>query len=246
MSEIIKTEAFVLGKINFRDSSNIVSLFTKNFGKLSVIVKGARSSKSKIGLTIDPPNHLAVIMYKKDSRELQLLTGSDIISHYSHLKSDLEKLKYSYAILELIKNLIPENEHNLKLFSGLERIFHLLNNSEENAKILFGRFFMFFLTEIGYEIQLDECKSCGKSSLKNQNLAYNFELGIFCEDCRENYPGSFLINSELFECLLCLKNNKSLNGIKIKTVDEANRFMELYVKYHIPDFKGIQSLLYLN
>jgi DNA repair protein RecO (recombination protein O) len=246
MSEIVKTEAFVLGKINFRDSSNIVSLFTKNYGKLSVIVKGARSSKSKIGLAIDPPNHLLIIMYKKDGRELQLLSGADIISHYSHLKSNLEKLKYSYAVLELIKNLIPENEQNLRIFSGLERIFHLFDTEEENPKILFGRFFMFFLTEIGYEIQLDECKSCGRSNLSGQNLSYNFEIGILCSNCEEKFLESFSINSELFECLLCLKKNKSLETVKNETMEKAIKFMEIYIKYHIPDFKGIQSFSYLN
>jgi DNA repair protein RecO (recombination protein O) len=246
MSEIVKTEAFVLGKIDFRDSSNIASLFTKNFGRLQVIVKGAKSSKNKIGLAIDPPNHLSIIMYKKDGRDLQLLTSVDIISHYPLLKSELEKLKYSYAILELIRNLTPENEHNLKLYNGLERIFYLLDTSEENPKILFARFFMFFLTEIGYELQLDECKSCGRSNISGQSLSYNYELGIICSNCKGKYLESFSINSELFECLICLKKNKSLKNIKDETVERANKFMELYVKYHISDFKGIQSFLYLN
>ena len=49
MSEIIKTEAVVLSKLNYGDSSSIASLFTEDFGKLSVIVKGARSPKSKYG-----------------------------------------------------------------------------------------------------------------------------------------------------------------------------------------------------
>lgn len=246
MSDIVKTEAFVLGRINFRDSSNIVSLFTKGFGKLSAIVKGARNPKNKIGLAIDPPNHLQIIMYKKDNRDLQLLTGADIISHYSHIKSDLEKLKYVYAILELVNKLIPENESNLKLFTGLERIFHLYEAEDEPPIVLFGRFFMFFLKEIGYEVQLDKCISCGKSNLNEQNLAYNFELGILCESCKSNYLESFSINSELFEYLLCLKNNKKFYKIDKNTLDKAIKFMGDFLKYHIPDFKGFQSFQYLN
>lgn len=246
MSEIVKTEAFVLSRINFRDSSNIVSLFTKGFGKLSAIVKGARNPKNKIGLTIDPPNHLQIIMYKKDNRELQLLTGADIISHYSHIKNDLEKLKYVYAILELVNKLIPENENNLRLFTGLERILSLYNTTEEHPEVLFGRFFMFFLKEIGYEIQLDKCTSCGKSNLDRQNLAYNFELGIFCEDCKSSYIESFAINSELFEYLLCLKNNKKFYKIEKNTLDKAIKFMGDFLIFHIPDFKGFQSFQYLN
>ncbi|HSP87123.1 MAG TPA: DNA repair protein RecO, partial [Ignavibacteriaceae bacterium] len=68
MSEIIKTEAVVLSKMDYRDSSNILSLYTKDFGKLSVIHKGARSPKSKKGFIAEPLNHLHIIIYKKDSR----------------------------------------------------------------------------------------------------------------------------------------------------------------------------------
>ena len=49
MSEIIKTEAVVLSKMNYGDSSNIASLFTEDLGKISVIIKGARTVKSKYG-----------------------------------------------------------------------------------------------------------------------------------------------------------------------------------------------------
>ena len=44
MSEIIKTEAMVLTKMDYGDTSKIVSLYTKDFGKLSAIIKGGRSS----------------------------------------------------------------------------------------------------------------------------------------------------------------------------------------------------------
>ena len=45
MSEIIKTEAVVLSKINYGDSSIIASLYSKNSGKMSVIIKGGRNPK---------------------------------------------------------------------------------------------------------------------------------------------------------------------------------------------------------
>jgi DNA repair protein RecO (recombination protein O) len=241
VSEIIKTEAFVLSKLEFGDTSSIVSLFTRSSGKLSAIIKGGRSPKSKIGHIADPLNHLQVILYKKDTREIQILSSADIISHYSKIKNDIEKLKYSYAILELVKKLTPENEVNERLFNGLIRIFYLFESSEEHPKVLFGRFFMFFLAELGYELQIEKCASCGKSNLTDADLSYNFELGILCGNCGKNYIESFQIFSELFSYLQCLKRNKEIKNINKIVSDKAIAFMELYLRYHVADFKGIKS-----
>lgn len=241
MSEIVKTEAVVLSKMDYRDSSNILSLYTKDFGKLSVIHKGARSSGSKKGFIAEPLNHLQIIIYRKDSRDLQLLSGADLVSHFSHIKENLDKLKYSLAILELVKNLTPENETNEKIFKGLVRILFLMDTSDESPNIIFGRFFLFFLKEIGYAIQLNKCSSCQKDLMNGSNLGYNFELGIFCGICSKDYRIDFKLSQELFNYLHCLKQNKERGSFKNFTADRAIIFMERHLKFHIPDYKGIIS-----
>lgn len=242
MSEIVKTEAIVLHKIKYGDASIIVTLFTKDYGKMSAIVKGGRNPKSKLGLVVDTFNHLQIVFYKKDSREVQLISSADIVSHFPTLKSDLNCQRYSQAILELLKNLTAEHEVNLKLFNGLVRILSLMDLSKELPIILFARFFMFFLTELGYQLQLDECSGCGKKEIANCELSYNYELGIFCSDCQTKVVESYHINAELFAVLLCLKYNKKILGTKMNSVEKAIAFMEKHLKHNAPDFKGIQSL----
>ncbi|MFI5237903.1 MAG: DNA repair protein RecO, partial [Ignavibacteriales bacterium] len=161
MSEIVKTETIVLSKMDYGDTSIIASLFTEDYGRLNVIVKGARSSKSKYGRIIDPINHLSVVLYNKVSRDLQLLSSADIIDHYPFVKEDLGRLKYAYSSIELVKKLLAEHEVNKKIFKGSVRILSRLNSAEEIPEITFGRFFFFFLKEIGYEIQIGYCSVCG-------------------------------------------------------------------------------------
>lgn len=246
MSLIIETEAFVLSKLDYGDTSSIISLYTLAKGRLSVILKGGRNPKSKMGMIADPLNYLHVIIYDKPSRELQLLTSADIISHYPHIKADFSKIKYSQAILELIKKLTPEHEPNARIFKGISRIFELIDSSEEPAEILFGRFLMFFLKELGYELQLNKCASCGKTTLRNIELSYNFEIGILCNECKNSYLENFRIQPELFEYLLCLKYNEKLEAPGAVIPDRANIFMEKFLMYHIPDFKGIQTFQLLK
>jgi DNA repair protein RecO (recombination protein O) len=243
MSEIVKTEAVVLSKINYGDTSNIASFFTKEFGKLSAIVKGGRNPKSKIAMIIDPLNHLELVLYKKDSRDLQFISNADLISHFARIREDFERLKYSYAIIELVKKLTAENEVHHKLFRGIIRILDLINSSNEKPEILFSRFFIFFLAEIGYDLQLNSCASCGRTNLEGMQLSYNFEIGILCEDCRGNFIESFKIPVELFSFLICLKKNK-VNGASKETVEKAILFLEKYLRFHVQDFQGITSFKY--
>ena len=145
MSEIVKTEAVVLHKIKYGDTSIIVTLFTKDYGKLTAIVKGGRNPKSKLGLIVDTFNHLQIVFYKKDSREIQLISSADIISHFPKLKSDFDSLRYAQAVLELVKNLTVEHEVNLKLFNGIVRIFSIMDESKEPAVTFWTVFYVFLI-----------------------------------------------------------------------------------------------------
>ncbi|MGE5805953.1 MAG: DNA repair protein RecO [Ignavibacteria bacterium] len=243
MSEIVKTEAVVLSKINYGDTSNIASFFTKEFGRISAIIKGGRNPKSKISMIIDPLNHLELVLYKKDSRDLQLISNAGLLAHFSRIKEDFEKLKYSLAIVELVKKLTAENEVHSKLFKGIIRILDLIDSSNENPEVLFSRFFIFFLGEIGYELQLNSCASCGRTNLFGMQLSYSFKIGILCENCSKNLRESFTLPVELFNYLVCLKSNKIESANK-DTIKKALIFLEKYLQFHVPDFQGITSFKY--
>ena len=241
MSEIIKTEAVVLSKINYGDTSSIVSLYTESDGKLSVIVKGGRSPKNKTGKIIDPINHLQIIIYKKNTRDIQILSNADLISHFVNIKEDLDATKYSFAIIELVKSLTAEHESNPKLFKGLIKILSMLNEKKEAPAFLFGRFLLFFLSELGYEISMDKCVICGEKVLTQKTLGFNFESGFVCANCFESHSGLENISAELFELISCLKNNRKIEKFSVDIMDNFNLLLERYLKFHVSDFKGIQS-----
>jgi DNA repair protein RecO (recombination protein O) len=242
MSEIIQTEAFVLTKLNYGETSSIISLFTKDYGKFGVILKGGRSAKSKIGLAVDPINHLQVIIYQKKERELQILTGADIISHYPNIKRNFDKLKYCYAILELVKDLLLEEQVSEKIFRGVVKIFALIEEEGEGFDLLFARFFLFFLKEIGYEFQFQNCSACGKANVNEEALSYSREMGILCFECKRLYPASLIVEPELFQLFYCLKNNLRFKAEKKGVIEKGIKIMEMHLKHHINDFSGIKSL----
>ena len=242
MSEIIKTQAIVLRKINYGDTSKIAQFYTSDFGKISAIIKGARSPKSKIGMMIDTMNLLQLVLYKKENREVQVVSDADLIKHYSCIREDYEKYKYASAVIELLTNLTLENEHNKKLFDGTSKILSLINDDGSDPKFLFAKYFLFFLKEIGYEFQTTLCNVCGKE-MKNETQAfYNYESGLMCPDCTADRLTNFNLTEELFNILLCLNSRNKIVHYTQNSLDFIIKMMEKFLMYNVHEFKGIKSI----
>jgi DNA repair protein RecO (recombination protein O) len=242
MSDIIKTEAVVLSKMNYGDTSVILTLFSESEGKISAIVKGGRNPKSKMGKILEPLNHIQIILYKKNTRELQIISNVDLISHFPKIKDNLDSTKYSFAIIELIKNLTVENETNEKIFKGLVKILGLMEEKKEESAVLFGRFFLFFISELGYDLTVDKCGICGKQIISNGTLGFDLNIGFVCHDCYKSHSGLEIISEELFAYLDCLKLNKKNYKFTFEINNKLIDLLVRYLNFHISDFKGIQSL----
>lgn len=242
MSEIIKTEAIVLRKLDYGDSSRVVHFFTDVFGKLSAIIKGARSSRSKYGLVLDSINHVQLILYKKETREIQFVKEADLLNHYPVIKENLERIQLASAIIELLYNLTVENEVHRKLFEGTVKALNLINDETKEPKLTFAKYFLFFIREIGYAITFDSCSICGKKIQTGERTGFNYDSGIVCQECKSDRLIHVELDKELFNLLICLNLKK--NDIKYdqKNLDKVIRLLEKFLKYNLHEFKGLKSL----
>ncbi|MBD3223866.1 MAG: DNA repair protein RecO, partial [Caldithrix sp.] len=100
MSLLIKTKAIVLGSIRWQESSKIVTLFTRESGKIKVIARGALRNKSPFAGQLQTLNFGHAIFSEKTTRTLQILTAFDAEDNFNTLRLDLRRLPYALAILE--------------------------------------------------------------------------------------------------------------------------------------------------
>jgi len=242
MSSIIKTRAFVLSKLDFGDTSKIAKFYTEDYGRISGIIKGARSPKSKIGKTIDLMNFVELVFYGKENREIQVVTQADLISHYPKIKSDLEKLKYASAILELTLRLTLENDPHKRLFNGIERILSRIENEKTEPILLFAMFFKFFLEEIGYGLVTEKCGECNNKLVDSKTISYNHNLGMICDECSKNHLISFEFSLELFNKMVCLSQRNNKCSFTEDELKDMITFFERFLVYHVDQFNGIKSL----
>ena len=242
MSEITKSEAIVLRKTKFSDTSLIVQLYTKDKGKISALMKGARSAKSKIGSKIDLINHVEIIFYNKEEKDLQLVTQVNLINHFKNIREDLDKIKYASSICELVLKLIPDHESNDKIFRGTVRMLELINDSTKNEVYLFAQYMLFFIKEIGFEISFEYCSNCSCKIEKLRGNAFSYTNGIVCSDCNEDKLMTFQFSEELFNLFKCLTSKNSITSYKSKDAENIIFILEKFLIYHNSEFKGIKSL----
>ncbi|MDX1700327.1 MAG: DNA repair protein RecO [Melioribacteraceae bacterium] len=242
MVNIVKNEAIVLKKTKFRESSLIVQLYSKEHGRISAIVKGARSPKSKIGSKIDLINHVEVVFYKKEEKDLHLLTQVNLINPFNRTKNELEKLKYASAVCELILKLIPENEASDIIFRGSLKILNLINKTDQDEIVLFTQYLLFFVKEIGYEINFNNCSNCGKIIEDNSKNAFSYSSGIICDNCNQDKMISFQFSEELFNLFKCLTSKIEIKSYNRKYFQTIITLLEKYLIYHNSEFNGIKSI----
>ncbi len=99
---IVSTDAIVLRSMKYGETSKIVTLYSQKFGKIKVIAKGARGAKSRFGASLEPMTHSSVILYKKEERELNLLSKSEITKSFLKFGSSGDRLATGLAVVELV------------------------------------------------------------------------------------------------------------------------------------------------
>lgn len=130
---IIRTEAFVLRTMKYSETSLIVTLFTREKGKITVIAKGARRTKSAFGASLQPMSYTQVVFYYKPTRSLQTLSESALVEPHLALSRSLEKITIGLRIVELLRALLEEEAPQPAVFNLTRDVLRRLDAADARA-----------------------------------------------------------------------------------------------------------------
>jgi DNA repair protein RecO (recombination protein O) len=159
---ITKTDAIVLKTMKFRDTSKIVTFYTRQYGKLKGVAKGARQMKSKFGASLEPMTRVSLVLYRKEHRDLQLVSQCDIVNYYKRIHSEIERMSVALSILDLVNQLTHDEEENGELFRLLVETFDQLERAAKNHANLFYAFEIRLAGLFGFSPDLEVCGRCRK------------------------------------------------------------------------------------
>jgi DNA repair protein RecO (recombination protein O) len=177
-----KTEALVMGSIRLREADRIVTLYTRERGRLSAVAKGVRRTKSRIGGRLEPFSLVHVVLYA-GSGSLYTITGVETVRSFQGVRESLDRMEEGGRLLEAVRRLFPEEESNPAAFNLLVRAVARLSKAEDRAAaalvVLATR--LKLLVALGYLPELDSCVQCG-----NDDMLCGFRPslgGMVCSEC---------------------------------------------------------------
>ena len=153
---LINTPAIVLKSFSYGESSLIAKCFSKSSGKVSLIIKGAKRTKSSKAVYFQPLNYLDIIFNNKINRELHVLSKVNFRHYWSRILEDLYKLSLTIAILELTDKTQSDNDPNPSLFLVLKEVLNAYNNTKIDPKVLFWFYECALLNNLGFQPSLED------------------------------------------------------------------------------------------
>lgn len=142
-----KTTGIVIKRKNIGEADRILTVYTRDQGKLQIKAKGVRKITSKRSSHIEPLNIAVLTLYKGEG--IHILLEVDTINSHSAIKSNLSKVGMAYHICELIDGLCPEGQEQPEIYELLVQMLYDLGHKKEVGKAI-HLFEMQLLTLLGY------------------------------------------------------------------------------------------------
>jgi DNA repair protein RecO (recombination protein O) len=248
---IVSTDAIVLRSMKYGDTSKIVTLYSRKYGKIRVIAKGARSAKNKFGASLEPMMHSSMIVYKKEHRELHLLSQSEIASPFLKLNDDGDKMAVGLAMIELVNMIMHNEEENQSMFSLLLESLGAVDASMKNPANIFFAFELRLAEIFGYGLDVQRCSRCGRDVAENRSGAFAFihlaSGSVVCSDChKEHNTGGVKVSKRILESLSRLRSApiRSVGQVTLSPSmeNEMIALLQTYLRYHIEGVRTLKSL----
>ena len=151
---IVHTEAVVLKRFPFGETSMIARCFTRKEGKVSVMVRGAKKKKPHYISFFQPINYLDLIYHFKPKRSIQITSKVTYQRIWSKYQNNLKHMSYGLALMEITDKATINNDPHPDLFDELVSVLHKMDTQENRLNILFWYYEMRLLTLLGFKPNL--------------------------------------------------------------------------------------------
>jgi len=229
-----KTRAIVLKTVKYSDNSVIATIYSKDLGKIPIIIKSLHSKKSNTKINYLQPFFIIDIeLYYKQNRNIQKAKEIKPAYNFKTLPFDIIKSSLAIFLSEIIYKAIKEEEENEHLFYFIEKTIQFIDVNYMNISNL-HLFFLLRLTKyLGF---------FPKNNFNDKTIFFDIDKAIFV-DYKNNLNQLNIQESKFFSILLN-SNFNNYTQIKINK-DERNKTLQnilLFYNRQIPEFGKIKSL----
>jgi DNA repair protein RecO (recombination protein O) len=237
---IVTTRCVILQTYSYSDTSKILRLMTRDHGPRSAIARGALRPKSRFGGLIEPFAEGSATLYMRENRELDTLSGFDLVRERQELGADLHRFAGASVLCELVMRLAPEHRDDrlfAALVGGLDALLEAAPHEAESTSLsqLWA-----LVSVLGFAPRLSHCIICGRPIATGEAARFDASLGgLLCDRCGGHGES---VSAERLETLRHLVSGtdhpSSVNGIQ-------RRILIDFIRYHLAEGMRIRSLEFL-
>ena len=177
--------ALVLKCVDFSETSLVVTLFTREFGKIQGLAKGGKRLKGPFDSALDLLALCRIVFLRKSSEALDLLTEAKLQRRFRPAGRDLSSLCAGYYVAELLNDLTDQYDPHPELFDLAEATLAALSAGEP-VLLYTARFELCMLHILGHLPSLTTCVECDSEVSLSGRVAFGqAHGGVLCGRCRE-------------------------------------------------------------
>ena len=228
-----RLEAVVLRHADWGEADRLLTLYTRERGKVRAIAKGVRKIKSRKAGHLEPFTRVTLQLAR--GRDLLIVTDADTIDAYQPLREDLIKTGYASYLVELLDRFTYEEEsENYNIFRLLTESLSRVAN-EPDPWLAIRYYEVHLLDHLGFRPQLFECANCREEIEAVDQFFSAAQGGVICPRCGAGLPGVWNVSVEALKYLRHFQRSSYAETQRARPSpqvrDEVEALMQHYVTY---------------
>jgi DNA repair protein RecO (recombination protein O) len=229
-----KCEGIVIRTTDYAETNKIVTLYTREWGKVGVMARGAKKPNSRLAAITQPFTYGHFLIQK--GRGLGSLQQGEIIYSMRSMREDIFLTAYASYIIDLTDKSTEEKKPNPYLFQLLLQTLQFLDEGYDQD-ILMHIYEMKMLNVLGLYPILDHCANCGRTE-----GTFSFSVregGLLCERCLEKDPYHFKVSQASIRLmrLFYLLDLSRLGSISVK--EETKAELKKMITAYYEEYSGL-------
>jgi len=229
-----RAEAVVLSHWDYGEADRMIGLYTLEMGKVRVIAKGVRKSRSRKAGHLEPFTRLSLLLAR--GRDMLIVTQAETLNAYLPLRDDLMLVGYASYVIELLDRFTFPEEENRAIYRLVTETLQRLAEteaSEMQISLVLRYYELNMLNLSGFRPQLFNCVKC-LEEIKPQDQFFSAELGgVLCPQCGASTPRARPVSMPALKYLRHFQRSSFTVVRKVKPPESTLREMESLLQDYI-------------
>lgn len=195
--------AIVLRLVPWSEASFVVTLYTREHGRVRAVAKGAKRRKGPFESALDLLSRCKVVFLRKSSDALDILTEAKLQRRFRLRGRELAGLYAGYYVAELLSELTDDYDPHPELFDLADQTLVSLQTEPQVGRIIV-RFELAALRLLGYLPALNRCVECGQEIAGPGRVAFSPAAGgVLCLKCRPGKRHVVSLSPSAWQAMSC-------------------------------------------